>query len=727
MGGHSLLATRAISRIRAALGINDRLSVRALFDAPTPAALARVVEALNDHVNEENGYIAIPHLDIPDGELSALSFAQERLYFLEMLHPGQTAYIIPLAFWLSGDLNLHALGSALSGLRQRHEMLRATFCEVNGVIMQRINAWAPEELPVVNISTTSKEHRDRVVQEHLDEENSRIFDLHNEPLYRYKLFKLAQDEHVLSICIHHLATDAWSDEIVQRELDASYTAYCTNEIPSLPQLPITYMDYSAWQRTSVQTIRQDAQLAYWVDTLKGSTPVEFPSDFPRPPTLSARAGIEPLNILGNSAIALERLVSSLDATPFIVLLSILRLLHFRLTGIEDASIGNPIANRNHVDAEPIVGFFVNTQAMRIPLENGMTFRELCQRVRGVATAAYDAQDVAFERIVHEIQPVRDLSRNPIVQVMIAVHPDATTFGAGGMPNGLKVEPLRVEPVTRFDLELHFVKTSDGRGFKGHLSYSRDLYSKESARKLAHQFWSLLEQAISEVEDISLEDFVLPGAIESLGQFGLLEDDAVPFPRDKGLGELFKAAAAKHAERVAVRDDTAAGIKFSSLTYGELDALSDTIAYNLMSLGLSPQTLVGLFVPRSAVYIAGILGIIKAGLAYLPLDPQLPAERLSLLIADIPHNSVVLCADGVEVPIGLDVGALGVNMVQIEDLFTSNNEQGSFDVSSHVDGHSLAYAMCVDLFLFIIRTILDCLIYVSLKGIHLVQQANQSLY
>lgn len=410
LGGHSLLATKAISRIKAALGLSSSLSVRTLFDHPTCAGLSRAIDDLKSSEDRSSdsedaaGYAEITTLEPPSDGLYRVSFAQERLYFLEMLYPGETAYLIPLVLRLRGLLDVAALSNALNGLRQRHAMLRVTYQDIHGVVMQHIQPYRPEPLPVIDLS--SAPDPDGQLTRYLAQAASKSFDIHNEPPLRFSLVKLGDMEHILCLSLHHLSTDVWSDSILLRELTRLYKCYIIPDSHPLITLPITYMDYAEWQRRPAQMALQNRQLEYWVDTLQGSSPAEFPTDFPRPDTLSPRAGVESLSI--PNAQSLETLANEVHGTPFIVLLAVLRLLHYRLTGVEDASIGNPIANRNHVDVEGIVGFFVNTQAMRITLDGSMSFRELCSRVRDVATAAYEAQDIAFERIVERIQPIRDL-------------------------------------------------------------------------------------------------------------------------------------------------------------------------------------------------------------------------------------------------------------------------------------------------------------------------------
>lgn len=693
LGGHSLLATQVISRVRKALGVDDRLTVRALFDAPTAHSLAQVVDSLCYQDSETSGpvshiasgYQLISRVQARDTYI--LSYAQERLYFLELLHPGQTGYIIPHVLHISGELNIPALGAAFRDLCERHEMLRVTYEEVNGIVTQRIHNVLEDELHVVDLACEAQP--ELLVQEKVRFDNNASFDLHHDLPIRFKLYRLAPDTHVLWMALHHLSTDAWSDRVIQRELGLSYSAHRKGVSAMLPDLPVTYMDYAAWQREPDQSARQAEQLKYWVDTLQGSIPVEFPTDFARPSTLSARAGVEHIDIIGEEAMALEQFAASMNSTPFIVLLSVLRTLHYRLTGVEDATIGSPIANRNRMELEGMVGFFVNTQCMRIPLEGGTTFRRLCEDVRSTAAAAYEAQDVAFERIVHELQPARDLSRNPIVQVMIAVHPEEDTHLGDDEGNLLEVKTVDVDPVTRFDLELHFVKTRNGEGYGGRLLYSRDLYNQESAARLTTQLRTILRQAIG-VEgnhinaDLRLDEFMLPNAVESLERFGLLKDTTYPFPGDQGLGDLFRESVRMNGDRVAVKD------AYRSVSYKELDAMSDLVAHHLLALGLPAETLVGLFCVRSVHYIACILGILKAGLAYLPLDPQLPHDRIVTLLSDIPQRSPVYCDASVQ-----DLNRRDVvhNFVDVESVLAeSYDPKRTTQLAGRATGRSLAYAM-----------------------------------
>ena len=341
--------------------------------------------------------------------------------------------------------------------------------------------------------------------------------------------------------------------------------------------------------------------------------------------------------------------------------------------------------------EGVVGFFVNTQSMRIPLEGKMSFRQLCENVRTTAAAAYEAQDIAFERIVHELQPARDLSRNPIVQVMIAVHPEEDSHLGDDEGGALEVQQVDVEPVTRFDLEFHFVKMRNGEGYDGRLLYSRDLYTPASAARLSKQFKAILRQAIEAEEksvgaDMALDEFIFPDVVNSLEQFGLLNDTSCSYPSDKGLGELFRMAALAHADCVAVKDATCV------VSYKELDALSDRVARHLLSLRLAPETFVGLLCARSVHYIAAIIGILKAGLAYLPLDPQLPRDRLVTLLNDIPRHSVVYHDASLA---ELDTTGMGHDFVDVHAVLSDTSAQDLAEASVvDVNGRNLAYAMYV---------------------------------
>ena len=407
LGGHSLMATRLAARISRRL--DAHVSVKDIFDRPVLADLAGEMR------RGSTPHVAIPHLEY-SGPVE-LSFAQGRLWFLDRLNLGATWYLMAIAVRLRGPLRLDALNSALQALEERHESLRTTFEERDGVGVQVVHPFCRKEAKEVKVPA------DEALLEALRLEQTTAFDLEREPGWRVSVFQQGDEDHVLSIVMHHIISDGWSVDVLCRELAEFYTIALRGREPlsQTAQLPIQYRDFAVWQKQSHQAAEQQRQLQYWTEQLTDSHPAELLCDKPRPAVPSGEAGVVETTIEGPLYRSLQRFCKTRQVTPFVVLLAAFRAAHYRLTGADDATIGTPIANRNRPEVEELVGFFVNTQCMRITVEDE-SFEGLVQQVRATATAAFANQDVPFERVVSALLPgSRDTSRNPLVQLMFAVH------------------------------------------------------------------------------------------------------------------------------------------------------------------------------------------------------------------------------------------------------------------------------------------------------------------
>ncbi|KAI2787072.1 Beauvericin nonribosomal cyclodepsipeptide synthetase BEA1 [Penicillium oxalicum] len=584
---------------------------------------------------QETKYISIPRSHV-DGPVEQ-SFAQGRLWFIDRLYPESTWYLVPLATRLRGPLHLDALNVALLALEERHEPLRTTFMHRDGVDLQVIHEFAPKQARVIPIPGGSWE----TLTQTLHQEHTTPFKLETEPGWRTAIFRLAEDDHVLSIVMHHIISDGWSLDILQRELSKFYSAAVRGQDPlsQVHPLPIQYKDFAVWQKQTEQTIEHQRQLEYWKRQLDGSQPAEFLNDKPRPTALSGVAEVHEVAIEGVLYRSLEQFCKKTQATPFAVLLAAFRATHYRLTGAEDATIGTPVANRNRQELENIIGFFVNLQCIRVTVEEE-TFETLVQRVLSTTAEAAAHQDVPFERIVAELRPgARDLSRNPLVQSVFAVH-SQQNIGKLGLA-GLDTESVGETRTSRFDLEFHFFQQDSH--MHGYVMFSNELFDASSIHCMTSVFFEILERGLAD-PTVSIATVPLTRGLAALADMGLTQVARTDYPRDSSVPALFRQQAAISANTVAVKDAS------SQLTYAELDAQSDRLADWLARQELRPETMVGVLAPRSCETIVAFLGILKANLAYLPLDVNVPPGRIESILSTVVGPKLVLLGAGVTAPV-----------------------------------------------------------------------------
>ncbi len=642
LGGHSLLATQAMSRLRAALHVD--LPLRVLFEAPTVAALARRVEAaLPDAV------AVPPILPAPRGGELPLSFAQERLWFLDHLEPGSPFYNIPGAVRLRGPLDAAALKWALGEIVRRHEALRTVFPERGGRAAQVVLPPAPFALPVEDLRDLPEEAREAAVRGVVDEEVRHAFDLARGPLLRARLLRAAEDEHVLVLVMHHVVSDAWSMGIFFGELGEAYRARLAGREPVLAPLPVQYADFAVWQRAWLTGETLERQLGWWRDRLRGAPAVlELPTDRPRPAVQRFHGASHVFSVPEAAASSLRALGRREGATPFMVLLAAFQLLLARYSGQDDVVVGTPIAGRNREETERLIGFFVNTLALRTELWDDPTFRDLVARVRETTLGAYQHQDLPFERLVEELQPERSLSRTPLFQVMFVFQ----NVPPGGLDlGGVAVEPLEFEfRSEKFDLTLTMLEHPDG--LLGGVQYSTDLFDAATIERMSGHLVALLGAAAEEPARPVSELRLLGEAERS--ELVAAAGGTRSFPVRETLHGRFAAAAVRAPEAVAVT------LGAESLTYREVERRAARLGRELWRRGVGPEVRVGLCLERSAEMVVAILGVLKAGGAYVPIDPAYPADRIAYLLED-SGVSLVLAQEATravlpEVP-GVEVVAL----------------------------------------------------------------------
>lgn len=621
LGGHSLLATRAASQLRNTFEVE--VPLRSFFDTPTVAGLATAVE----EARAKPATAAAPLLvAMEQGEEVPLSFAQQRFWFLDQFEPGSPAYTISHPIRLRGPIDIPALEAAVTEVVRRHESLRTTFGSRSGHPFQVINPPESVRLPVVDLSGVQSDERERRLFQHLREQTRQPWNLARGPLIRVRLLRLAPKEHVLHLTLHHIVGDGWSKALFSREVTVLHHAFHAGQPSSLPELPLQYADFAVWQREWLQGEIFEKQLAYWKEKLDGGQPLELPIDRPRPAMqrpAGARQGFE----LGIEATRqLRDLAQREGVSLFMPLLAAFQLFLARYSGQDDISVGTPITSRNRAELEKVIGLFINTLVMRTDLCGALTFRQLLARVRKTCLGAYDHQDIPFEKLVEELQPQRDLSRQPLFQALFVMG----NQGSQGSQTSRGASSLTVDAlggdmeVTNFDLTLLLAETK--HGLQGALQYNTDLFEKPFAERMVAHFRTLMEQVAAH-PDAPLTQI---GMLTEAERHQILVDwngAAADFPSDLCIHELFEKQARQSSEHPAVI------YQHRVTTYGEMDRRANQLAHRLRRLGVEPEQVVGVCLPRSPEALIALLGVLKAGGVYLPLDPAAPSERQNLILRD----------------------------------------------------------------------------------------------
>ena len=610
LGGDSILSIQVISRVRAAF--DAAVSPRTLFTSPTVAGFAAAI-------GEDGGgaVSAIPTLP-RDGATPVrlpLSFAQQRLWFLNEFEPGSTEYITPLAVRLRGELDPEALSRAMTALVARHESLRTTFESVDGHAAQVVHEPRQVRVPVLDL-TAAPETLDAVLAQ-----ESRIpFDLAAGPLLRTRLVRLTPHDHVLTVTMHHIVTDGWSGGVITSDLGELYRAEVQGTRPRLPDLPVQYADFAAWQRERGPEL--DEQLRYWRRRLDGVAPLELPTDRPRPP-VHTTAGAQ-LDFLVPAEVAhrLRAVGRDLDGTLFMTLVAACQLLLHHWTGQQDVVVGTVASGRERAELDRLVGFFVNTLVLRSTVDRRRTFTEFLAAVRATVLDAFAHQDVPFERVVDAVQPDRDTSRTPLFQAMVVLQ-NTPDRDAGFV--GLTAEDLEL-PTTAasVDVTVEFYELADG-GLHGLLNYNTDLFDASTVRRLADQLGVLL-RAVADDPDRPVAHLpVLPDAERRQVLDGWNDTDrdvtVATFP------ELVQAQVARTPDAAALVHDG------GTLSYAELNSWANRLARRLVGRGAGPERIVAVALPRSVELLVAELAVSKAGAAFLPVDPDYPAERVEFMLTD----------------------------------------------------------------------------------------------
>ncbi len=558
-----------------------------------------------------------------------LSYSQERLWFLDQFEPGGTFYNMPGVVRLVGELDVEVLERSINEIIRRHEVLRTTFNAVDGKAEQVIASSLHVEIKGVDLRDLTDGRRESEIRRYLEEDIQQPFDLLLGPLVRATLLFLRESsppeeaEHILLFTLHHIVSDGWSTAILIREFIALYEAYRAGRASPLPELTVQYADYAIWQRKWLQGERLEQQVNYWKQHLAGAPAIlELPTDYPRPVVQSYRGATLYTTIPLSVTEQLKQLGRQQDATLFMVLLAAFNILLSRYSGQDDLCVGTPIANRNRLEIEGLIGFFINTLVLRTDLSGNPTFIALLKRVKEVCLGAQAHQDLPFEKLVEELSPVRDMSHNPLFQVMLALqNTPETTLEI----EGLKIIPEVMEVGTsKFDLDLEI--TESGRGLEIQYSYNTDLFDRPTIERFAEHFGLLLESITIDPNQL-ISELPLLTTVERNQLLIEWSGNEVAYPAGQCIHQLFEEQVTKHPDAVALVFED------KQLSYEALNQKANRLAHFLRSQGIGPEVLVGICIERSLEMMVGILGILKAGGAYLPIEPELPEGKLRLILQD----------------------------------------------------------------------------------------------
>ena len=617
LGGHSLLATQAMSRVREAFGVE--LPLRLLFEKPTVAALAAEIDAA---VGAGAGLAAPPLLPVTrEGDLP-LSFAQERLWFLDRLQPMTSTYNLPVAVRLHGPLSPPAFAAALREVARRHESLRTTFGVRGDRPVQRIAPALDLPLPLVDLSGLPEAEREAAARQLATEESRRPFDLAAGPLLRTVLIRLRADEHLAVATMHHIVSDGWSVGVLIRELGVLYGVALAGMPSPLPELPLQPADFARWQRDWLRGDVLESEIAWWRERLAGAPPLlDLPADRPRPAVQRFRGASLLRRLPADLSRDLKAFCRETGVTPFMALLAGFQALLHRYTGRRDLLVGTPVAGRTRLEVENLIGFFLNNLVLRTDLGGDPQVCALAERTRETALAAYAHQDLPFEKLVEELSPERSLSHAPLFQVMLVFQ---NTPRELPRHHGVTFSPVELEVDTaKLDLTLNARETE--RGLILFWLFNRDLFDAATVDRLSSHLETLLAAAVADPgRRLSELPLLTPQEEEQLLEWN---DTAARFPTDVCLHELVEAALARAPERIAVTAGE------GSLTARALNAAANRLAHRLAGLGVGPEVPVGVFAERSLEMVVALLAVLKAGGAYLPLDPDHPEDRVAWMLED----------------------------------------------------------------------------------------------
>ncbi|TQV86009.1 non-ribosomal peptide synthetase [Aliikangiella coralliicola] len=615
MGGHSLLATQLISKVRSKFDIE--LPLKALFENTSVAGFSQLI------VNAEKSQIpAIKPVDKTQYDRLPLSFAQERLWFIDQLEPGSVGYNAAGALSIEGKLDVEELESAFNLIIERHDNLRTIFPSENGKAQQVILEKLEFKLDYLDLSEiTDPKERDTRAKKYCLQEATKPFDLTKGPLIRGKVIKFSQQQHILLLNMHHIISDGWSLGVLLAELSSIMNAFALGQTPELPELPIQYVDYSVWQKNWLEqggVLQQ--QLSYWRKKLAGvPESLDLATDFPRPSVQSFAGDSESFVLNSQLTRALSKLAESKGCTLYMALLAAVKTLLYRYTGQADICVGSPIANRQYGETEKLIGMFVNTLALRSQFDDKDNFNNILSKVKNTCLEAYEHQDTPFEKIVEVVQPKRNLAMSPLFQVMVILQNTEMEV------LDQQIKPYELETsISNFDLTFEFTENADG--LAATIEYSTALFKSQTIKRLVRHFSELCKAIIAQPEN-NLTELRYTDEVETQKLLKDFNHTQASYPKGKCLHDLFAEQVKREPEKIAV------SFNQTELSYQQLFEKSTTLALYLQQQGVKPDNLIGLCVDRGPDMIVAMLGILQAGGAYVPLDPDYPDDRLSYILKD----------------------------------------------------------------------------------------------
>lgn len=649
LGGHSLRAVRVIFQIREIFKVEIPLSK--FFEAANLKELAQYIKSYLRDPDFQSIRDISPISQRPKLEKIPLSGAQKRLWLLQQQEPNNTAYNIAFAYKITGELQLKAMEKSLQAMVNRHEILRTNFTMVEQELVQTIKPELKIELLCHNLANLTLAEQEATKKQIIAQESQYCFELSQDNLVRCLLIRLNQNEHLLLLVMHHIIFDGWSVGIFSQELSRFYQAITSGEEISLSELPIQYADFAYWQKQQDKSESLSRQLSYWQKQLKGELPVlELPTDYPRPPIKTSLGERHQFKLSPSLSKKLKSLAQYQSVTLFVLLLTAFNVLLYRYTGQEELLVGTVNANRNRQELENLIGFFVNTLVIRNDLAGNPSFITLLNRVKQVTLAAYDNQELSFEKLVEAINPKRNSNYTPFFQVMFVLqNADLLTLEIPGLDT--KVFDIH-NGTSKFDLQLELLEESDS--LSAFFEYNKDLFSATTIERMSEHFVTLLEGIVAHPEE-NIANLPILTAQES--HLVLTEWNNIvvtKYPYQESIHQLFEAQVKQTPNAIAVIFEE------EQISYQELNARANQLAVYLKNLGVKAETLVGICLERSIEMVVGLLGILKAGGAYVPLDPSYPQQRLqfmlhdakvSVLITQVPllktlpnHDAEIVCLD-----------------------------------------------------------------------------------
>ncbi len=678
-GAHSLLVTQVLSRVRKTFKVEPPL--RLFFESPTVAGMARAIDRL---MSEAEGLTAPPITRIQRGDHLPLSFTQERMWFLDQLEPGLTAYNVPGAVYMDGRLNPIALEESLGEIVRRHEIFRTTYSSSDGRPLQVIHDAGPFEIPLVDLSALPQHEREDMALRLAKENAGRPFDLSYQSVLRCFLARMEAGRHMMAMTTHHIAYDMWAREIFIYELSTLYQVFVKGEPSPLPEPEIQWVDYASWQREWLQGEVLEKQLDYWRQKLALSPPyLDLPVDLPRPSVQSYRGARQYLQLPTDISRSVATLSKKMGVTPFIVVLAAFKTLLYKYTGQDQIVVGSPIANRNRLEVEKLMGFVANTLVLYTDLSGDPTFRELLERVRETTLGAHAHQDIPFEYLVQALQPQRDMSRSPLFQVMFNYMLSYSSPKVDLPELTLRLERLH-SGAAQFEINVDVWET-DG-GLNGVVEYCTDLFHHSTIARFIGQFGTLLAE-VTMTPDKRLSDYEVLSQAERRQLLVEWNDTFRPYDLQTSYCELFRAQAGRTPDAIA------AACGDEQVSYSELNRHAGFLARLLSNIGVGPDAVVALLGRRSIRLLTAILGILKAGGAYLPLDPAYPARRYKAILGQ--SSTRLVLAEREFLPALQDALAemeaeTAPAIIVLEDVGEPPQDSGDFAAVSM--GDNLAYVI-----------------------------------